>query len=106
MPPDFDATTCEDLGETTNDLMLFSTTEGTTWSWGPGYVGHWWILDVGGERVAVMNACDRTCTAKDLRTLRTMTESITFTPGSGWLRPAAGGSAGPPRVVPRVGDRR
>ena len=83
VPPDFDATTCQVLGETKDDLLLFSTTEGTRWTWGPGYVGRWWILDVGGERVVVMNACDRTCTAKDLRTLAKMTESITFTPGGG-----------------------
>jgi hypothetical protein len=78
VPPGFDASVCQDVGETRNDLMLFGTTEGTTWTWPPGYVGHWWILDVGGERVVVMNACDQTCTAKDLRTLRTMTESVTF----------------------------
>ena len=82
VPPDFDATACQDLGETEDDLMLFSTTEGNTWTWGPGYVGRWWILDVDGERVVVMNACDQDCTAKDLRTLGTMTESITFTSGS------------------------
>ena len=57
--PDFDATACQDVGETEDDLMLFSTTEGSTWTWGPGYVGHWWILDVEGERVVVMNACDQ-----------------------------------------------
>ena len=83
VPPDFDASACQDLGETKNDLMLFSTTEGTTWTWAPGYVGHWWILDVGGERVVVMNACDQTCTAKDLRTLRTMTESDHLHAGRG-----------------------
>jgi hypothetical protein len=82
VPPDFDASNCQVLGEAKNDLLLFSTTEGTTWTWAPGYVGRWWILDVGGERVVVMNACDRTCTAKDLRTLAKMTESITFTPAS------------------------
>jgi hypothetical protein len=83
VPPDIDASACEDVGEAGKDLVLFSTIEGNTWTWPPGYNGRWWILDVGGERVVVMNACDQTCTAEDLRTLRTMTESITFTPGDG-----------------------
>ena len=44
-----------------------------------GYVGRWWILEVDGERMVVMPQCDTGCTADELATLTTMTESITFT---------------------------
>ena len=75
IPTDFDGSTC---GE---GLQLFRTGT-TTWSWGPGYVARWWILDVRGRRVVVMNHCDETCSPEDLQELTTMAESVTFTTGS------------------------
>jgi hypothetical protein len=46
-----------------------------------GYVGHWWILNVHGERVVIMPQCDTSCPAQDVDTLTTMAESITFAEG-------------------------
>ena len=74
IPADNDGSTC---GE---GLQLFRTGT-TTWSWGPG-VTRWWVLDVHGERVVVMNFCDQSCTRENLQKLSTMAESITFTTGS------------------------
>ncbi|RYP79972.1 hypothetical protein EKO23_24805, partial [Nocardioides guangzhouensis] len=72
VPPDVDTTQCQDVGDTTDDIELFRTEGGERWSWAQGYVGRWWILDVNGERVVVMNHCDRGCTKEDLATLTRM----------------------------------
>ncbi len=53
--------------------------EADGWAWHEGYVGHWWILDVQGERVVIMPQCDTSCVAQDVDTLDTMAESVTFT---------------------------
>ena len=74
IPAENDGSTC---GE---GLQLFRTGT-TTWSWGPG-LARWWVLDVHGTRVVVMNLCDVSCSPKNLQTLTTMAESITFTTGS------------------------
>ena len=82
VPRDFDATGCQDVGDTTDDVQMFATTTGDHWSWGSGYLARWWILDVAGERVVVMNHCELTCSAEALAVLRDMTLSIRFRPGA------------------------
>ena len=81
VPADFDTTRCQDAGDTTDDVELFHTKDGDRWSWGAGYLARWWILDVHGERIVVMNHCDVTCPPRDRAVLRRMAESVTFTPG-------------------------
>ena len=71
----------DDQGSTCGEGLQLFRTGTTTWSWGPG-LARWWILDLHGERVVVMNFCDQTCTRENLQKLTTMAESITFTTGS------------------------
>ena len=75
IPADDEGSTC---GE---GLQLFSTGT-TTWSWGPG-LARWWILDLHGERVVVMNFCDA-----DLQHERTCRSSRPW-PSPSPSRPAA-----------------
>jgi hypothetical protein len=82
VPRRFDATGCQDVGETTDDLEMFATTTGDRWSWTSGYLARWWILDVAGERVVVMNHCELTCSAEALAALRGMALSVRFRPGA------------------------
>ena len=42
------------------------------------YRGRWWILEVDGERLAVMARCYDTCSELDLDTMSAMAESIRF----------------------------
>jgi hypothetical protein len=70
-----------DEGSTCGEGHQLFRTGTTTWSWGPGLT-RWWILDLDGSRVVVMNFCDRTCTRENLQKLTTMAESVTFTTGS------------------------
>ena len=42
------------------------------------YQGRWWILEVDGERLAVMARCYDTCSELDLDTMSAMAESIRF----------------------------
>jgi len=49
-----------------------------SWGWHQGFVGHWWILDVDGERVVVGPQCDTGCSKDDFDTLTEMAESVTF----------------------------
>ena len=44
------------------------------------YRGRWWILDVYGQRLAVMARCYNTCSESDLETMTDMAESVTFLP--------------------------
>ena len=75
VPTNLDESTCVD------EVQLYRT-GATTMAWEQGYLAHWWILDVHGVRVVVMNICDVSCSPKNLRTLTTMAESITFTTSS------------------------
>ena len=43
-----------------------------------GYVGHWWIVDVDGQRAVVQTLCDA-CGSKGSDFVAAMVESITFT---------------------------
>jgi hypothetical protein len=45
----------------------------------PGYVGDWWILDVGGQRVVAQQLCDG-CTASDRSRLARQVQGISFSP--------------------------
>ena len=75
VPTNLDESTCVD------EVQLYRT-GATTMAWEQGYLAHWWIPDVHGVRVVVMNICDVSCSPKNLRTLTTMAESITFTTSS------------------------
>ena len=44
------------------------------------YQGRWWILEVDGERLAVMARCYDTCSELDLDTMSAMAESVHFLP--------------------------
>jgi len=76
-PRGYDAADCARPGE----LVLFSTGD-EDWTWLPEYDGRWWILDVDGQRVVILNHCDRACSRDEIAQLRAMTESVTFTSGS------------------------
>jgi hypothetical protein len=45
------------------------------------YRGRWWVLDVDGQRLAVMARCYDTCSEDDLDTMTAMAESVTFRKG-------------------------
>jgi hypothetical protein len=45
----------------------------------PGYVGHWWILDVNGQRAVVQTLCDQ-CDPQTSEPITRMVQSITFIP--------------------------
>ena len=45
----------------------------------PGYVGHWWFLDVDGQRVVAQTFCEQ-CDAIASESATRMVQSITFTP--------------------------
>lgn len=45
------------------------------------YVGHWWVLDVDGQRVVIQQACWE-CTPADVDAVAAIPESIAFTPAS------------------------
>ena len=75
VPTNLDESACVD------EVQLYRTGT-TTMAWEQGYLARWWILDVHGERVVVMNFCDQSCTRENLQKLSTMAESITFTTGS------------------------
>ena len=79
VPDNVDPSTCVE-----GSVTLFEggdEAEDDGWVGDAGYVGHWWILDVHGERIVVMPQCDISCPAQDFDTLTTMAESITFTRG-------------------------
>ena len=75
VPTNLDESACVD------EVQLYRTGT-TTMAWEQGYLARWWILDVHRVRVVVMNICDVSCSPKNLQTLTTMAESITFTTGS------------------------
>ncbi len=79
VPENIDPSTCVD-----GSVSLFEggdASEDDGWVGNEGFVGHWWILDVRGKRIVVMPQCDTSCPARDVDTLTTMAESITFTRG-------------------------
>jgi hypothetical protein len=75
VPTNLDEAACD------AEVQLFRT-GATTMAWEQGYLARWWILDVHGVRVVVMNICDVSCSPKNMQTLTTMAESITFSPGT------------------------
>ena len=48
------------------------------WVAGAGYVGRWWILDVGGDRFVVHAECSTSCSQDEVDRLTEMVESMTF----------------------------
>jgi len=44
------------------------------------YVGHWWVLDVDGQRVVIQQACWE-CTAAEVDAVAWIADSITFSEG-------------------------
>ncbi len=76
-PRGYDAAECAFADQ----LVLFSTGD-EDWNWLPEYDARWWILDVDGQRVVILNHCDRACSRDEIAQLRAMTESVTFTSGS------------------------
>jgi hypothetical protein len=75
IPDEVDSSRC-----VADTVALFSSGS-DEWGWEEGLVGHWWILDVDGERVVINGQCDTACADDDLETLTTMAESVTFTRG-------------------------
>lgn len=73
IPETVDSSTCVD-----DTVALFSTGS-ADWGWTEGFVGRWWILKVGGERVVINAQCGTACADDDLDILTTMAESVTFT---------------------------
>jgi len=73
IPDTVDADSC--IGHT----VALVTSGSDEWGWQEGFVGHWWILDVAGDRLVINGQCDTACAKDDLHTLDAMAESVTFT---------------------------
>lgn len=73
IPAGFNASSCTDrqLGLPGNP--------GSNNNMEPGYVGRWWILDVGGQRTVLQAFCVQ-CDAQVTKRTTTMVQNITFTP--------------------------
>ncbi|GAA3551174.1 hypothetical protein [Nocardioides daeguensis] len=69
--PGFDASGCRD------GQVNLPGIEGTNNNVTPTYVGEWWILDAGGQRVVLQSMCDP-CAGDPPRSARRIVGSITF----------------------------
>ncbi len=72
IPSGYDASSCS------GDQVGLPGNPGTNNNMAPGYVGHWWILDVEGQRAVLQTFCDA-CGSKGSDFVAAMVESITFT---------------------------
>lgn len=71
VPATYDASSC-------GGAVLLPGKSETKTTWEPGYRGHWWILDVEGQRVVVVQHCG--CPAAVLDRATPVARSITFIP--------------------------
>jgi hypothetical protein len=75
IPPDFDASSCTDR------QIGLPGNPGTSNNMAPGYAGHWWVLDVDGQRVVAQTYCDQ-CDMDQFLVGMRMVQSITFAQAS------------------------
>jgi hypothetical protein len=71
--PDFDASICRD------GQVNLPGIDGTNNNVTPAYVGEWWIVDAGDQRVVLQGMCDP-CAGDPPSSTRKIVESITFRP--------------------------
>lgn len=75
LPASYDTGACQG-----GKVQLPGTPDSAVASVAP-YVGHWWVLEVEGQRVMVQQACWE-CSAADVDAVATIPESIAFTPAN------------------------
>jgi len=73
IPRGYDASSCRD------GQVGLPGNPGANNNMSPGYVGHWWIVDVEGQRAVVQTLCNQ-CDPQTSEPITRMVQSITFTP--------------------------
>jgi hypothetical protein len=73
IPRAYDASSCGD------GQVGLPGNPGSNNNMSPGYVGHWWIVEVEGQRAVVQTLCDQ-CDPEPSEPIARMVQSITFTP--------------------------
>lgn len=75
IPRSYDASKCVD------SQVGLPGNSGTNNNMAPGYVGDWWIVDVGGQRAVLQAFCEK-CDDPTTEGMTRMVRSVTFTPTS------------------------